>query len=593
MTKTVIANTKHIYQLAAYCFSFGVRTAVVCPGSRCAPLLLAFANHPDIETISVTDERSAGFVAFGIAEQSQTPVVLICTSGTAAQNLAPAVTEAFYQQVPLLVLTADRPACWIDQWDGQIIHQTAMFEPHVKASLTYIASDCEILATEALSKITRETFGPVHMNVPIEEPFYPQLPEDSELLTLLKSQSIDSRLASDTFTFPYKKAFSDPLLFDENFWCQLKTSMSNYKKILLLGGQSIFDEGLYSILYDLRLPVAGDVISNLHQTIGVFCRIELMFKHAGSSLRPDLLITFGRSIISKSLKLFLRRFKPKAHWHVGQGMVGDPFSSLSWHIQTSVSYFFLQWCQHGLKPASSHYYALLQAHQQKVTAIFEDVLRCHPFCAMHATEQVINSLPEDSVLHLGNSMPVRMIDLFGVAGKSVKVYCNRGTSGIDGTVSTAVGHALADTEHLHTLLVGDLAFLYDRNGLWLNHPFPSNLRIIVLNDFCGGIFKVISGPSDQGRLLELFTTPHTRKAQFAAVEFNLFYAGASTISELNIELSVFKAGILEVFVEADANKRFFDCLNNKLNTANTFATLNTKRINLADKVGREHYEVEE
>ncbi|SVC42352.1 uncharacterized protein METZ01_LOCUS295206, partial [marine metagenome] len=172
VSSVTLKNTQHINDLVGLCAQFGVEKAVVCPGSRCAPLLIGLGKHSDIETISVTDERSAGFIALGLAQQSDRPVVLVCTSGTAAQNFAPAVTEAYYQHVSLIVLTADRPAEWIDQWDGQTIHQNNLYEPHVKRSFIYDEGNIEV-GEESLTLALDGARGPVHLNIPIREPFYP------------------------------------------------------------------------------------------------------------------------------------------------------------------------------------------------------------------------------------------------------------------------------------------------------------------------------------------------------------------------------------------------------------------------------------
>jgi len=171
-TSILIKNTQHIYDLVGLCADYGVEKAVVCPGSRCAPLLIGFGKHPNIETISVTDERSAGFVGLGLAQQTGNPVVLVCTSGTAAQNFAPAVIEAYYQNVPLFVLTADRPPEWIDQWDGQTIRQKNLYIEHIKGCFVY-DEDTTSVGKKALELALEGALGPVHLNIPIREPFYP------------------------------------------------------------------------------------------------------------------------------------------------------------------------------------------------------------------------------------------------------------------------------------------------------------------------------------------------------------------------------------------------------------------------------------
>ena len=177
MDKSALENTQHIYDLISLCVESGVQNVILCPGSRCAPLLLGFGQYHNINVVSVPDERSGGFIGLGIAQQTNTPVVLICTSGTAAQNFYPSVTEAFYQKNRLIILTADRPKEWIDQWDGQTIHQEKLYEPHVKKSLSY-SNESLVEIKNVLEDFHREPYGPIHINVPIREPFYPKNPDE-------------------------------------------------------------------------------------------------------------------------------------------------------------------------------------------------------------------------------------------------------------------------------------------------------------------------------------------------------------------------------------------------------------------------------
>ncbi|MCH7612191.1 MAG: 2-succinyl-5-enolpyruvyl-6-hydroxy-3-cyclohexene-1-carboxylic-acid synthase [Candidatus Marinimicrobia bacterium] len=567
MKSVALQNTRHIYELIDLCAQFGVRKAVVCPGSRCAPLLIGFGKHPGIETFSITDERSAGFVCLGLAQQSGEPVVLVCTSGTAAQNFAPAVTEAFYQMVPLLILTADRPPEWIDQWDGQTIHQKNVYIDHVKGSFVFDEENLEV-AEEALDLAMTEARGPVHLNIPIREPFYPD--------------SIDDVLfATETRSSRRYDIIKEEILNDD-FWQELQTELNSVKKIMILGGQSEPNPELVGLLNQIDVPIVADVISNLHEVKNVIKSADLVFKTndenlltakgtedtkintiIAENLKPDLLITFGRSVISTNLKLYLRKHKPKAHWHIGLGMVGDPFQSLTKTVQVSPAYFFSEWLKRKIAvPYQNQYQSVLAEAQIKVDAESKSILDVSVFNYFSAVAKVINVMPENSVLHLGNSMPVRIANFIGLDKPNVDVYSNRGTSGIDGTVSTAVGHALADPSRTHTIIVGDLAFFYDRNGLWLNHKFPQNLRIVILNDGGGGIFNIISGPSNQGELTELFTTPHKRTAELTAKEFELEYWGVKTMEELEKMLEGFESGILEIFTDMKINKNVF----NKLTT---------------------------
>ena len=535
-TQTLKNNTQHIYDLVGLCARFGVEKAVVCPGSRCAPLLIGFGKHSDLETISVTDERSAGFIALGLAQQSDRPVVLVCTSGTAAQNFAPAVTEAFYQNVPLIVLTADRPPEWIDQWDGQTIHQKNMYEPHIKGSFNYNENNVNV-GEEALTLASDGAKGPVHLNIPIREPFYPNSLEQIEI-------------ATNGTEFAKEKKYE----IEDSIWDEFETIMNSSDKVLVLGGQLEPNPELVELLNKVNIPIVGDVISNLHGVDGVIKSSDLVFKTNDESIVPDFIITVGLSIISKNLKLFLRKYKPKHHWHIGLGNVGDPFQSLTKIIEVTPVHFFKEWIEKKISPNDqSDYQFILTEMQKKVDQELSDKLEKSEFNYFSAVRKVLKQLPENSVLHLGNSMPVRIANFIGIDDSSVDVWCNRGTSGIDGVLSTAVGHALAEPNRKHTLIVGDLSFFYDRNGLWLNHEFPTNFQIVVLNDSGGGIFNMIHGPSNQVVLTNLFTTPHKRTAELTAKEFGLNYQSAESLEEIR----GWESGILEIFTDMKTNTEIF------------------------------------
>lgn len=504
--KDIVENSAHIYKLVELCVACGVRYAVVCPGSRCAPLLVGFGRHSLIETISVTDERVAGFVALGLSQQSGTPVVLVCTSGTAGLNFSPAVAEAFYQNVPLIVLTADRPLELIDQWDGQTIRQTDMYTNFVEKSITYTKENF------ALAESIFQCRGPVHLNIPISEPFYPSY-VDEVLVDKIEVKRKE------------KVVWVDDVVMDE--FADILVGSSG---VLILAGQLEPCSELCDVLGMVDIPVAADITSNLQSLPGCF-RVEDI------KSVPEVLVTVGRSIISKRTRLFLRENKPMVHWHIGRGLVGDPFFSLSRIVDVEPELFFAEVVKRNIKCRGCE---LVHSAIDVDDSVFD---------SYGVVGTILMSLPAGSILHLGNSMPVRIADFFGLRDREVEVWSNRGTSGIDGIVSTAVGHALACGDRLHNLIVGDLSFFYDRNGLWLNHEFPDNLRIIVLNDGGGGIFRVIDGPSAQGELMDLFVVPHTRTAELTAMEFGLTYKAVRSYCDLHIVFEEYKMGIVEIFCQ--------------------------------------------
>jgi 2-succinyl-5-enolpyruvyl-6-hydroxy-3-cyclohexene-1-carboxylate synthase len=239
-------------------------------------------------------------------------------------------------------------------------------------------------------------------------------------------------------------------------------------------------------------------------------------------------------------------------------MVGDPFQSLTKTIESNPIIFFKRWVEltteigrHGEIYNSKYSKVQIETNKR-----FSKLLDKTEFNYFSAVRNVLKQLPKNSVLHLGNSMPVRIANFIGLNDSTIDVWCNRGTSGIDGVVSTAVGHAIAEPKRKHTLIVGDLSFFYDRNGLWLNHKFPTNLQIVILNDSGGGIFNMIPGPSSQGVLTELFATPHHRTAEITAKEFDLAYSTASSLEEIHD----WESGILEIFTEMKTNTETFKYL---------------------------------
>ncbi|MBW3545752.1 MAG: 2-succinyl-5-enolpyruvyl-6-hydroxy-3-cyclohexene-1-carboxylic-acid synthase, partial [Bacteroidetes bacterium] len=327
--------------IAEICARMGVRHFVLSPGSRCAPLTLAVARHPQLQTRVVPDERAAAFIALGMAQALDETVGLICTSGTAAYNYAPAIAEAYYQHIPLLVLTADRPPEWIGQQDGQTLQQQNLYGAHAKASYqlpdTYEHPDLVWhlyrLVNEALQLSQTGPKGPVHINVPLREPFYPQADQTwqyTQDIRIVERSVAESRLPQ-------------PL------WEQLAAEWQQWGQKLIVAGQLASDARLLTALEQTssqqRIPVVADIISNLHGLKGCITLQDsfLMQPDGAESLQPDLLITFGSSVISKNLKLFLRRHKPKAHWHLQPyGPVADTFQTLTRVLPVEASYFFAE-----------------------------------------------------------------------------------------------------------------------------------------------------------------------------------------------------------------------------------------------------------
>lgn len=550
--------------IVSICAQKDMDEAVISPGSRNAPLTVFFARHPDISTRIVNDERCAAYIALGMAQQSKKPVALVCTSGTAALNFGPGVAEAYYQEIPLLVLTADRPPEWIDQQDGQALRQTGLFANHCKGSFT-LPMDTEIaesswhfdrIISEAINLARRAPMGPVHINVPIREPFYgaldPELAEKSGAeIKIINEILSEARLDGDLLE-------------------SLAQTLQGARRPMLLVGQMGYDKELTEQVEDFveqsGCVLVADILANQHPCSQRIQNLDGLLtaldQKEQEELVPDLLISFGLSILSKNIKNLLRRGEIAEHWHIqSAGEVADTFTSLTAIIRLEPSVLLKGLTERLKKPKETAFARRWITLSDKLQGMHQDFFaRKEAFGEFHGVRQFLKAIPENSVLHLGNSMSVRYANLCPLAKKTVEVYANRGTAGIDGCLSTAVGHALVD-ERLHFLIIGDLSFFYDRNALWLA-AIPQNLRILLLNNRGGGIFRLIDGPSSLPELEEFFITGHDFLAAATAKEMGLGYDSASDTSSFKSALTPFlqedgKARLLEVVTEQATTARVF------------------------------------
>ena len=544
--------------IADICAKKGVTQCILSPGSRSAPLTLALVRHSDIHCKIVVDERSAAFVALGIAQQTGHPVGLVCTSGTAVLNYGPAVAEAFYQHLPLLILTADRPAEWIDQNDNQTIHQQRIFANHSRGFFQLPVEDphpdarwhTQRTISDAVNKCLWPIPGPVQINVPLREPLYPeknfQASTEAKVIYLMRPEA----------------------KLSDSAWQELRQLWLSAKKRLILGGLHDPDTKLAAAVSQFvkadQAVVCGDVTSNIQQCGGSYFYDAIFFSNNEKMLEdlsPDLLITFGGPLVAKGLKLTLRKFRPKQHWHLQfEADAIDTYQALTKILPVSPDYFFSELKEKVLsdQPVSGKAYVDLHKRienraAEQVTAFLES----SPLCELTAMKVILTKLPTASHLQLGNSSVVRVANFVGLGElQSIKVNSNRGTSGIDGTVSTAVGAALT-TEKMTTLITGDLAFFYDRNGLW-NNFLPNNLRIIVFNNSGGGIFRLLEGSRKLPELETWFATGQHLSAKATAKQHGLTYFRADSMTDMAAILDeLFKPsrtpGLLEIIFDKNQN----------------------------------------
>ena len=560
----MISNKKSVQCLASILIEKGIHDIVFSPGSRNAPLINTFTAIAQFRCLNIVDERSAGFFALGMAVAMQKPVVIVCTSGSAVLNYSPAVVEAYYQKVPLLILTADRPPEWIDQGDGQTIRQRNIYSNFIRSSYSLIdkvesADEDWYIArviNQAINDLEYPEFGPVHINIPFSEPLYElvdvQLPKPGIISLHRETRDISAGSA---------KKFAA-------LWNQSKNKM-------ILAGQMPPGNGLSARLNrlaaDPSVVVLAETTSNL--TGGALVsRIDNVLSAIGKEgdYAPDLLITLGGQIVSKKIKTFLRKNKPGAHWHFSRsGEHIDTFQSLTDIIPVDPVRFFTS-LEDVILPGDSDY-GNKWRRLDLVTRQRHDVfLENCKFSDLKAFEIIISHLPDHSLLHLSNSTPVRYSQLFAY-DRDITFISNRGVSGIDGVVSTAAGTAYA-ADKLTTVITGDLAFFYDSNAIWNKH-LSKNLRIIVINNFGGGIFRFLDGSATMPALETHFEARHSYGAANVARAYHLDCFTAADEEQLAEGLEWLytpdftKPAVLEVVTPTEQNAEILKSYFNHLKQA--------------------------
>jgi len=523
------------------CQQKGVQHIVISPGSRNAPLTIGFTNNPFFKCYSIADERCAAFFALGIAQQIQKPVVVVCTSGSALLNYYPAIAEAFYSQIPLIVISADRPQNKIDIGDGQTIRQENVFANH---SL-YNANLQENVSTENDNNIQMALHvsvtqkGPVHINAPFEEPLYETV---SELQ--VQPYIVDFNTKSKTFSLGNST---------------IETWNKAAKKLVLVGElfpNSVEQHFLDVLANDPSVVVLTEKTSNLHHPTFIDQIDTLITPFTDEDFKafqPEILLTFGGMVVSKRIKAFLRKYKPAHHWHVDELRAYDTFGALTNHFETKINTFLSQLLTE--KTIESSY-------QSSIATIWKDRVAKHqeytakiPFSDFKVFDFICQNLPKNIQLQVSNSSAIRYLQLFDL-DKRIQVFCNRGTSGIDGSTSTAIGAASASD--LPTILItGDISFLYDSNALWNNY-IPKNFKIILLNNSGGGIFRILPGHQETETFNTYFETSHQLNASHLAKMYGLDYFEANDEATLQQQYTAFlnqneKPSILEIFTPEKEN----------------------------------------
>lgn len=586
----MFSNKENINILTSLLLEYGVSDAVVCPGSRNAPIVHNLSQCQQIRCHPVTDERSAGFYALGIAQATQRPTVVCVTSGTALLNLAPAVAEAYYQHVPLVVVSADRPGQWIDQLDGQTLPQpdalgrfvrkaVSLPEPHVasvgsgdglEAAGKGALSDgdkrldeerwmCRRLVNEALHAATCRQPAPVHINVPISEPLF----------------------AFDVAELPVAKRFRqmEKVSFLNQQRQLFERFFSAYRPMIVIGQMAygiISPETIRSL--SQHYVVMAEPLSNLHyQTIHfdeAVRVVESLDLNESLQYVPDYIIYIGDTLVSKPTRRWLRSTKATSCVITPDALdIHDPITTLEDIVECpleDVDLLLSSFCDIYDNPEDFEDDEDVMAHEDSrhgFHACWQQLLdRCaeraeayEPGFSQMATvkyfEEQLADLDTDICVHYANSSAVRLACIYA----QHYVWCNRGVNGIEGSLSTAAGFSLA-TDALTVCVIGDLSFFYDQNALW-NSNIGGNLRIVLLNNSGGGIFRQLKGLDKSPVATSFVAAQHETTAQGICTQNDIGYISAKNMGEMQIGIVTLltretnRPMLLEVFTDVDEDMK--------------------------------------
>ncbi|MDI9230976.1 2-succinyl-5-enolpyruvyl-6-hydroxy-3-cyclohexene-1-carboxylic-acid synthase [Staphylococcus caprae] len=549
MTNHSDALTQQVFTFASELYAYGVREVVISPGSRSTPLALAFEAHPKIKTWIHPDERSAAFFALGLIKGSGKPVAILCTSGTAAANYTPAIAECQISRVPLIVLTSDRPHELRSVGAPQAINQVNMFSNYVNFQFDLPIADGteQMLYTIHYQMQIASQYlygphrGPIHFNMPFREPLTP----DMNRVDLLKSQ---------VKTLPhYQKSIAVK---------GISAILQKKKGLIIVGDmqhQEVDQILTYSTVYDM--PILADPLSQLRKSNhpNVITTYDLLYR-AGLDLDVDFVIRVGKPVISKKLNQWLKRTKAYQILVQNNDKI-DVFPmppNISYEI--SANDFFRSLMEEE-SVQRKDWLELWQSLEQQSRVEIKDYLNHASDEAVYVGE-VIHKLSKGDALFVGNSMPIRDVDNL-MFETEAEVYANRGANGIDGVVSTAIGMAVHKKV---TLLIGDLSFYHDMNGLLMAKLNDININIVLVNNDGGGIFSYLPQKDSASDYFErLFGTPTGLDFEHAALLYDFTFERFESLNDFKyVELSSMDSHIYEVLTSREDNMKQHQILYKKL-----------------------------
>lgn len=518
----MISTKENVRQLVALMKQHGIQNVVLCPGSRNVPITQTILGDDYFNAYSIVDERSAAFVALGMIDETGKPAAVCCSSGTALMNMGSAVCEAYYRALPLLIISADRPMHLLNRLEGQTIPQANIFQRTTNLSVDVDDRGKEgnlfanRLINQALIALTSPCSGPVHINIHFDNPIH---------------DFVDESLAE------VRKVNIVPVYPTAELYLPTQAAKDSHK-VMVLVGQMPYDKDVREAVKYLKergCLVLAEPLSNLGAEILDVAHLDMILKAVDrsewQSLAPDLLITFGGNIVSKRIKELLVRFAPKKHWHISHTFPvkdPDPYDSMTDLFDCKVTDFVESLSLHIDTLEIDKSYQLLWSYLENVLPEPKSLHKASSFAYM---QKLLTALPEESNLVLGNSSIVRLSMLFDFP-KDTHVFCNRGVSGIDGSLSTALGIALKSDRHTY-VFIGDLSLLYDMNVM--RQKLPSNMTIVLLNNHGGAIFHEIPAlqKADKAVLDDFIASSHTISPKGWAEDNNIVYRRIYDSDELD------------------------------------------------------------
>ena len=500
------SSLKNVQIIVAMLKQYNIDHIVISPGARHTPLVHSIEQDVFFKCYSVVDERTASFFAIGLIQELRTPVAICCTSGTASCNYVSAANEALFQQLPLLIITADRNPYYLFQQEEQMIPQINQFRdickkvvtlPHVRDEKDFWY--CARLANEAMLELQHRENGPVHINFVIENdyPIYQGIVKFKQEI-LPEIHKIDRLTLED----------------DTSRWEEKANVLATSKILIIYGQMSPLKLNEVEYINDFckkyNCVISVDHLSNLYceNRIETFALMRFLNNEEIDRLCPDIIITMNANTVTEVKLKFSRLSDKFKHWHVSkEGRVSDPFKCLPDIIECSPIMFFKTFAAFKKDNISSHsYFDAWNNEYQKLT-VNGGTLNCDvEYSSVYAIHQLIKDIPDNSLLHIGNSNSIRIANYFPI-NSSISVYCNRGTNGIDGSMSSFIGQAHVSGK-LSFLIIGDLSFFYEMNALW-NRYVGNNIRILVCNNYGGAIFHNYPNTTNVPTLDQHIAAEHT------------------------------------------------------------------------------------